>query len=274
MGKLLKIEAKRLVHNRMFLVALGIGIAISLLHFFMLILPASFGLDEYMQIGKARVFPGFLFSDWMGANGTNIQGFIYFLVLPLLATMAFADSYYTDKKTGFLKNMVTRTGKKRYFLGKYITVFWGAGLVVLLPLVLNFMLTAMVLPALTPEPTASIYSMTSVSMWVDLFYTHPFLYQLGYAGIIFVYSGILASIALIITFYFEHRFSVLLAPFLVYIFLYTFSSMMGHVEYSPFHFLQPNNGALPFYVIAAVAVVSLAVTSVWFVRKGVKSDVY
>ena len=52
-----------------------------------------------------------------------------------------------------MSQMIVRTGKQRYLTAKYIATFISGGLTMVVPLITNFMLTALFVPAIKPVPT-------------------------------------------------------------------------------------------------------------------------
>lgn len=49
--------------------------------------------------------------------------------------------------------MLVRAGEKSYLTAKFLATFIAGGLAMVVPLIINFMLTAMLIPAITPVPT-------------------------------------------------------------------------------------------------------------------------
>ena len=52
-----------------------------------------------------------------------------------------------------MRQMLVRAGEKSYLTAKFLATFIAGGLVMVVPLIINFMLTAMLIPAITPVPT-------------------------------------------------------------------------------------------------------------------------
>ena len=66
--------------------------------------------------------------------------------------------------------------KKYYFLTKMMVQFISSSLVVAIPLVLSFVITAMILPVEHPLKAAGSYSVRNSSIFGELFYSSPFIY--------------------------------------------------------------------------------------------------
>ena len=84
--------------------------------------------------------------------------------------------------------MVIRAGKMPYYLAKYAALFVSGGLAVVTPLLFNFLLTAMFIPAVRPDPSyLTAYGIGPASFLSMLFYAHPFLYVFAYLLIDFLF---------------------------------------------------------------------------------------
>lgn len=274
MFNLIKIEFSRLYTNIWFKIALLIGLIIATVQFIVCSLPASLQIDEILNLHVTSVFPYSLYNMWIGGDGHNMYCYIYFLILPILATVAFADTFYKDRNSGYIKNIFTRTNRINYLVAKYFATFIGGGIVVTLPLIYNFLLTSCFFPMIRPEAADGTFSVTSTSMLSSLFFSHPNLFLLVYGVIIFVFSGLYAAISLIIPFYYSSHFSALITPFLIHIFLYSFFTLCFNEFYAPFWFLQPTNGQLTLLTIVIIALIVLALTFIWFITEGKNQDVY
>ena len=266
MKRILKIELRRAFTSKLFLVSLGLGCLLA-------IITLDY-LNAFFQYQKPMTGIDFFFSSWMGGNSINIYGYIFFLLLPMLAVLPYADSFYADSKSGFAKNILIRTHKRDYLFAKYIAVFLAGGTVVLLPLLLSFLSAAMVLPAIIPQATSASHGIFITSMWHGLYYSHPFAYTFLYIGVDFVFAGLFATISLAVAKLAQNRIVTLLAPFILYIFLSTAFDFFGRSDWAPMLFLPPGSGAGYGPVVLAEAVIGILLTFFAFVIRGRKDDVY
>lgn len=102
-----------------------------------------------------------------GGRYACLEKQLFFLILPLLAALPFADSYFHDLRGGYLYNVCLRTDKKHYFAAKYLAVFLSGGTAVTLPLLANFLLCSMFLPSMKPE---------SVNAYIRVYSSFPHLF--------------------------------------------------------------------------------------------------
>ena len=72
---------------------------------------------------------------------------LFVRLIPILATIPYAITYYTDNKKGIVKNYYSRTKKINYLIAKFIAVFTTGGTAAVFPLALNVFASAAVLPS-------------------------------------------------------------------------------------------------------------------------------
>lgn len=199
-GKLLKIELKRALKNRAAYIAFLVACAINLIHIFHNIIPnlemwnwTASNLKSDMQ------YPYFLFQEWICGNSYNLEGFLYFMILPLLAVLPHSLSFYTDKENGYIRQMYIRFSREKYLFAKFAAVFIAGGSVIVVPLILNFAVCAMMFPALYPQQLAGTFINASV-LWFHIYETKPILYVGIYLLIDFLFAGLVAALPLFLAF--------------------------------------------------------------------------
>jgi len=218
-----------------------------------------------------------LFTYWIGGECFSLYFSLYFLLIPLFAAFPYGWSYFMEYKKGYVKNVITRTSKKNYFLAKYIAVFIAGGLVVALPLLLNFLTVSCFVPARTPSVLYSAYTYVVFSqMWSALFYTHPFVYVGLYLLLNFAFGGLIACLCLAISFVIKNRVAVLVVPLFLMLCLNFANTYSKTWELSPINFLHPGvvvnpaNGWIVLLEGACLFAVSFGVT-MW---RGQRDDVF
>lgn len=274
MKNLFKIELKRALKSKSMLFALAIGSFITISYVIQFVIPASMGIDEVLQYNKSKMYcPPTIFVGWIGNAGYSMHNFLFYMLLPILATIPFADSFFLDRKNGYIKNVLIRAKKRDYYISKYLATFISGGLAIVIPLLISLVITAMFLPSYPPQAREG-YLIGAAQMWGELFFIHPFIYILGYLIIDFIFSGFLATIALSISLVVEYRFMVIIAPFLIYLFLYSLLSSLGLNNYEPLYFLQPGYGTCDYRIILYETLFLGIITSTTFLISGVREDIY
>ena len=237
-------ELRRAFANGLFAAALAIGVALALAQLVTVVVPYGLGEEwAFWRAGSKGAYPNSLFNSWMGATPFSLWSVLYFFVLPLTACLPFADSLYSDMRSGYAANVVTRGGAGRYFRAKALAVFLTAGAVGVAPQLVNLLGAAMLVPALQPEPTAGTFFISPSAMLADLFYASPWLYVAFFMVLCFAVCGLIACSCLVFAYLVSNRFMVLVAPFLVC--AIAFFALGGAAGYSPINLLNP---AQPFSV--------------------------
>lgn len=274
MKKIVKIELSRSFKNNGFYLAFSIGLVLIILHFITGPLLASFTIYEYLSFDYPMKYPGWLYVAWMGGDLNSVFSYLYFLILPILAALPFSDSFFTDVKGGFIQNLCIRLDRKDYYKAKYLAAFLSGGTVVTLPLLANFILSAMVLPCMKPEVSAGNGLIGDMSTFPELYYNYPILYVFLFLAIIFIFSGLLADLGLLSSYIFGYRFLVLISPFIAYIFLMAGCNLIGLTAWQPTNFLRPGYYENTLLPIIIETLTLFLITMFGFVYRGGKGDIY
>jgi len=267
-------EIKRAFNTIGMKLALLVGCALSIWHVITVIMPISEGQNYELSANAIDdlYVPISLFSTWMGNELFPIQSYIFYLILPLLAVLPFGSSFFEDIKSGYIINVCTRVEKKIYFKAKYLAVFLSGGVAVVAPLLLNLVLSSMFMPAFIPD-NGTVGTISPTTMAYEVFFTHPLIYVLMLIVIDFIFAGVIATLALSYTYFTEHRFGVMIVPFVFYFFIYSLTNLIDKTDYSLFFMLNggANNNYLPVYILYFL--LFFALSYVIFMWKGKKQDV-
>jgi hypothetical protein len=267
-------EIKRAFNTIGMKLALLVGCALSIWHVITVIMPISEGQNYELSadVIDDLYVPISLFSTWMGNELFPIQSYIFYLILPLLAVLPFGSSFFEDIKSGYIINVCTRVEKKIYFKAKYLAVFLSGGVTVVAPLLLNLVLSSMFMPAFIPD-NGTVGTISPTTMAYEVFFTHPLVYVLMFIVIDFIFAGVMATLALSYTYFTEHRFGVMIVPFVFYFFIYSLTNLIDKTDYSLFFMLNggANNNYLPVYILYFL--LFFALSYVIFMWKGKKQDV-
>lgn len=274
MKAIYKNEIKRACTTSGMKLALLLGCGIAVWHVMAVIAPAHGFLISAPQIYRedALYIPEGLYNNWMGNVLFPLQSYIFYLILPLLAVIPFGASFYEDRKSGYIVNVCIRVKKETFYRAKYIAVFLSGGLSIIIPLLLNLMLSSLFLPAILPDNGCNT-TITCKTMAFEIFYTNPLLYVLMFVLIDFVFAGVIATIALSYSYFTDHKFGVLAAPFALYFFLYSLTNLLDLTNYSPFYIL--NGGAGNNHILTYIFTFFLffGLSFLIFMWRGKKEDV-
>lgn len=196
----------RILHKSTFYIALLMGTALSVYYLLADIYPnAKYGGTPYTR--------------WIESfTGSELPNLL-FMLMPIIAAVAVADIYISDKKSGFFEHIYSKGQVKRYFLNLYSYNFIGAGLCFIVPLLLNIYGCFMMLPSHKPDMIMdgndTISLLHSMTLFPELYYMYPFLHMLLYLFIGFIATGLYATLALAFSMFIRYRFMVYISAYII-----------------------------------------------------------
>ena len=250
MCSVLKLELKKAFKNKFFWISVVLGCLITLLSFEHMVNMYYEGMSAISGNSTDIIYDPHIgintvFNCWIGGEPFSLGSSIYFFVFPLLIALPYGWSYSEERKCGYRRMMITKTGKKKYYCAKYVAVFLSGGVAMVLPLIFNFWMTLLVVPAILPDVTMNMfYGVFGGSFLAELYYTVPFLYVAIYLFIDFVYCGFLVCICMAVSGIVRQRWGVVLIPFLLLLFVHVITDYIysdpsvAYKELSPLYFLR------------------------------------
>lgn len=263
----LKIEFQRACRSTGMKISIFVSFAIAILHFILMVLP----LRNYIYSGD---YPLSVFGKWMCGEDGSVFPTLYYLIVPILIALPNAGSYKEDIKTGYIKNVITRTYRYKYLGAKYVVTFLIGGTVAVVPMILNFLLTALILPAVMPQASTGYFSIFSNSMLGDMFYAHPYVYLLIYMTINFIFFAALATLSLLAAHICDNLFTTILAPFIIYLLIYAITQLTGLHQLCPFGFLRPSQPIATNIFIVLGEIVAMCIAGGTYYYVGKKAEIY
>mgnify|MGYP005830114569 CR=1 FL=1 len=197
------------------------------------ILPA-YPVESFVEARSFNVF-----YKWIGMNSFSFETQLLYFLLPILSSIPYSSSYLLDEKTGFIKNIYTRTTKRNYLISKFISNFMVGGMAFFLPIIINLVIVSLILPSVQPEIVDGVTSIDYTSMWAELFYSNPYIYIFSYAVLNFLFGGLFATIGLACSVFVNRIFVLILCPFILYLFLFFAFQLTGNPALIPFKYLIP-----------------------------------
>lgn len=265
---MIRLECSRAFCSRGFWLALLLGCGLAVAHVALAVVPIAWQQEEWAQMALPMFYPATLYDRWMGSDSSHVCTYLYFLLIPLLASLPHGDSFFADIKGGFIHNLCLRVSKRAYYTGKFTATFLSGGVAVTLPLAFNFLLTATILPAIKPQPAAFVSLIGETSTFSDLYYQRPLLYVLLFFILIFIFSGFWATLCLPISHYVGYSFFVLAAPFIGYLFLNTMANLLRLDAWQPVNFLMPGYAGYARLPLLILPMLTGLVSFFWFVIRG------
>ncbi len=250
MCSVLKLELKKAFKNKFFWISVVLGCLITLLSFEHMVNMYYEGMSAISGNSTDIIYDPHIgintvFNCWIGGEPFSLGSSIYFFVFPLLIALPYGWSYSEERKCGYRRMMIAKTGKKKYYCAKYVAVFLSGGVAMVLPLIFNFWMTLLVVPAILPDVTMNMfYGVFGGSFLAELYYTVPFLYVAIYLFIDFVYCGFLVCICMAVSGIVRQKWGVVLIPFLLLLFVHVIADYIysdpsvAYKELSPLYFLR------------------------------------
>ena len=214
---------------------------------------------------------------WIGSFNSSVFAELFFLLMPILAAMPAADIYLTDRKSGYLDNIISRGRKKSYFCCLFITNYAAGAMCFIIPAVINIICSFCILPDIHPDIIVNESSVVTMygteTLFPELYYTHPLAHMALYLVTGSVIVGMYASLALASGFFIKNRFVVWLSVFIIYyIYMAVVVALMhGNANlYLPASYMREINGGgsiIAFAVIVLSGMCMSAAGYIWGVRK-------
>ena len=122
MQGMIKFELKRSFKNRLFLISLLISLALVTWYSIERI-PYCVQLNsEFLNDENLMGFFEISYTNWIGSHNIYLQQNIFYMAIPILATLPFGSSFYDDINRGYARNVCVRA-KKKYYLIRTILFF-------------------------------------------------------------------------------------------------------------------------------------------------------
>lgn len=272
--KTFKIELKRAMTGIGIFISLCVGLGCVSYKYFAVYdrirksaeLAASFNMHIYKEFSKITFY-----TYWM--PGVLEVGTLYmFYFMGLIASLPFGISYYRDKKSGVMKNICIRSGKKRYLLSKFAATYVSGGLAVVIPLIIDLMLAKIWVPIdyLRLNETG----LRAGTEWGKFIIDHLYLSALIIILTWFLFGGALATISLMISTVADNIFTIQLTPFFVMLALFYLPTFLpaGFKKFFPFYFLTLFDKGNPVIAIVVTIIMTLFTFTV-FMKTEMKKDI-
>lgn len=224
--KLVKLEIHKAFYNKFFIMTILIGCAITMLGIFNLMCQMKEN-DALLLLLLKEQNNGVIFNpaagpradlyhSWIFGEPFSLGAVLYTFLFPVLLSIPYGWSYCEERSTGYIRNMVVKSGKREFFVAKYIATFLAGGVGVILPLIVNFVMVAMMVPARKPMVRyETIYGVFGGSFLSELFYSHPLVYVCVYLFVDFVFAGLLATLSIMVAMKIRWKWVCVLSPFLI-----------------------------------------------------------
>ena len=272
MRQILKLEIYKALRTKTFFISIGIGIIISVLQtnwFYNNFFVENYRLlEEYMNLTNDDPhyfnvwFETGVLQGWLGCEYASVYNELFFLIMPLLAVLPYGGALYMEWNKGYSAQILIRCDRKKYFTAKMIAVFVSGGIAISIPLIFNFIVSACYLPMIGVDPLSMQAIVANRDMWAVLY---------------FVFGGLMACMALVVTHFFDNVFAVMIFPLLVNCLLYYGLDTVDSAtrKYNMSFIVNPSQGGGGNEILAVMTTVfmSIFITILLYFMANRKRDV-
>ncbi|MFC7087204.1 hypothetical protein [Mammaliicoccus vitulinus] len=206
-----------------------------------------------------------------GSSGFRI---VYLLIMPLTVSVGVSDIFIQDRKQHLLHHAYINHGNKSVDIKVILYSSIVASLLVIIPLLINFIGEFLILPNILPERFTNkpigIYSSSTLS--VSLYYAMPLLYILLYILLAGIWGAIMNVFAITLSIYANRRILAIIGPFIFQILLI----ILTNLPYKPFivppiYFLMGRTEFMYIEVLPIVLTFILFISlSMYFYTRGIR----
>jgi len=239
--------------HKMFLVTLGIG---------MLITGWQFCDNLLFWSNDVYGIPENAYISWIGGTLFLVQSNWFYLIFPILASMAVSIEYGILTKRNYYVQRKIRMGKKKYSLKTACEIYVCGFGVVTIPLIINFLLTMTIRPILYPDPLISIGPYAN-ELGAHLFYGHPMVYTIGYIIFDGLFAGTVAVFSCAMVHVLENYILASVFPFAIHYLLFTFCGLFGKEITAPNIFLVPVMGIRSWWNVVGCLAFGVVTMLMW-----------
>ena len=277
-GRGLGYEIRQSLKTPQFYIAFGIEMFIVITHFVLSTI-SQIKLNQTMKVSflttdnfsdKYMYMPINIFNAWI-AMDSKFYMYLILLISPVIAALPYASSLYTDIKGSMGKNILVRTGKSGFIRNKLIAVFISGGITVTIPILIDLLVCMCFFPYSKPESASFLFPLTPQSSFSNVFYTYPILFCVIELAMIFVFSGLWASIAYICTPYIKYKYTLLIIGMILNLFLGVLAEFIEKYSIAPTAFMAAYYSEprfLEFIIVSAVFILLIVVESLYMIKRG------
>lgn len=140
----------------------------------------------------------------------------------LVSVFAFADSYFSEQRTGLVQIIFAKTKRSYYYASKLIVTYIGNIIIFAIPLIANQIALLSFYRVNSLAGYGGTEGIYTYNHWLQLHMTfsprfymyHPYIYNILYAFLFAAFMGLIACVALCLSYYIKkYRIAVLAFPF-------------------------------------------------------------
>ncbi|NVY96760.1 hypothetical protein HU830_06275 [Lactobacillus sp. DCY120] len=183
------------------------------------------------------------YTRWLAVDPFNFSPIIFFLLLPLIASLPAGILLKADHDRGLLNQLRLHWSQRKILVNYFSLAFITGFLVILLPLVLNFITYFLFLPNIQPDNLLNINILLTnlTTMFAPYYYSHAFFHAFFYLLFASLWGGLFAVFVSGLSLWIKNRFVAFSASLIVQIAVFVLNNLIrlpNLVSYSPADFLH------------------------------------
>lgn len=216
---LFRLECKRILNDKIFIAVLFLNIL-----FYLYI---NYSMDNIYSISQNNFYMRLFFLSQDTIESTNA----FYFILPILACLVGSDVMGQDMRSKEFINILSRVNKKKYFLCKAVLSFVSAGIVIIIPFLLDFIVKLAMYPANLPCVISGAIFPDTTGL-SDIFVYNPMLYTILAILFTFLFSGLLGLVGFSISLFTNKKLVIISVPFIITIVIWNLVNILGIKDYS------------------------------------------
>lgn len=218
MKALFRLELERALHCRTFIVSAAIGSLLAIIAAAECVWRYYYSHewgDPYLQTSFLNQYAFNAYTQWLPNAVMQTTPALFFFVAPLLVGLAYGWSWRGDIASGYAASVIVRAPRRTWEFAKALAAFLSGGLVVVVPLAINFVLVFCAVPAQVPSITDMIWNgILDEEFLSELFYSNPPACVAFRFVFDFVLSGLWATAVIGLSRFFRNRVAVVALPYI------------------------------------------------------------
>ncbi|MGC8691263.1 MAG: hypothetical protein ACP5SP_07480 [Caldisericum sp.] len=168
-------------------------------------------------------------------------------IAPLIAVLPFAASLITDRSSGYVTFILSRTSFRKYITSKFFANLLAGGISISIPLLIIYGVINIFYPRGFPPVPAPGEAWVNVRIpYVSLpgpmgylYLTKTDLYVFFLIGLSFIFGATYASLGLALSLFLHNKYVALATPFVLYMIGGMVADMLGKSAWNPTNTLMP-----------------------------------
>ncbi|MEB8068775.1 hypothetical protein [Mammaliicoccus fleurettii] len=228
--------------------------------------------DAYQTYGINKLLENTPYTQSLLFDGYSGFQTVFLLMMPLAVSIGVSDIFIQDRKQHLLHHAYMYHENKSVDIQVILYSSIVALLLVIIPLLINFVGEFLILPDILPERMTinpiGIFSWNTLS--VHLYYKMPLLYILLYISLTGIWGAIMNVFAITLSLYTNKRILAMIGPFIFQILLI----ILSNLTYEPFivppiYFLMGRTEFMYFEVLPILLTLGLFIgLSIYFYVRG------